>query len=80
MVSHPEILLKMITTFPIGSEDLILCCIDALVEKDGLTSDLLTRIKQMFVLRNLDVRFLKIIITELPKASNYLFYNFLYEF
>ena len=66
---QPDTLLPLITGFPAGSEELVLVLISCLLQKGGeVTTAVVEKTLQVFVERDLSVRFLQTIITYLDKV------------
>jgi symplekin len=67
--ASPAALIDLIRTFPDGSEDLILSVIHSLLENGELSETVMEATKESYMARQLDVRFLMLIIQTLEKTQ-----------
>jgi symplekin len=62
-------LLDFISNFPIGSEPLVLSMISTLLKNDEIKQDVIEKTRITFIEKDLDVRFLNLIITSLDRDN-----------
>ncbi|KAJ3304803.1 hypothetical protein HDV03_002345 [Kappamyces sp. JEL0829] len=62
-------IIELVASFPAGSEDLALVLIKTLLKKEDVMQDVIEKTRVTFIDRNLDVRFLLLIITYLDKDN-----------
>lgn len=66
----PANIVELVSTFPAGSEDLALVLISVLLTKEEISAEVIEKTRISIVDRDLDVRFLNLIITSLDKVNS----------